>query len=126
MSLTQNGVLKKDDNDYPVSGGVSSSDGQTILNAKIDPITGRWLVDMAGTGGTGTYYSVTGTVDGANATFTIAVAVASDFLLFLARQPQMLTTDFTYVAGASTTTITMIAAPDASLSSQPFVAFVIS
>lgn len=125
MALTQNGVLQKDDNGYPVMGGVSSTDGNTVLNAEIDPITGRLLVDATG-GGTGTNYSVSGTIDGSNVTFTIAVAVTSDFTLFLARQPQALTTDYTYSAGASTTTITMVGAPDASLSGQPFWAFVVS
>lgn len=45
------GVLKKDDNGYPVMGGVSSSDANAVLNSKIDPITGRLLVDTGGGGG---------------------------------------------------------------------------
>lgn len=106
---------------------VSNADGSTIVRLWADPVTHRLLVDLAGGGGgTGTYYTVSGTVDGSNVTFTIPVAVTSDFLLFLARQPQALTTDFTYVAGVSTTTITMTYAPDASFNGQPFQAFVIS
>lgn len=105
---------------------VSNADGTTILRLWADPITHRLLVDISGGGGTGTYYTVSGAVNGSNVTFTIPVAVTSDFLLFLARQPQALTTDFTYSAGVSTTTITMTYAPDASLSSQPFQAFVIT
>lgn len=122
---TQNGVLQKDDNAYPVMGGTSSSDNNTVINSAFDPVTRRLLVDITG-GGAGTWYDVTGTIDGSNVTFTIAVAAGSDFLLFLARQPQMLTTDFTYSVGASTTTITYTGAPDASLSGQPHKAFVIS
>jgi len=126
MALTQNGVLQKDDNGYPVMGGTSSADDATIINAAFDPVTRRLLVDAAAGGGTGTWYDVSGTIDGSNVTFTIPVAVGSDFLLFLARQPQMGTTDFTYVAGVGTTTITYVTAPDASLSGFPHKAFVIS
>ena len=45
------GVLKKDDNGYPVSGGVSSTNSDAVLNMQIDPITGRVLVDNAGSTG---------------------------------------------------------------------------
>lgn len=45
------GVLKKDDNGYPVSGGVSSSNPNAVLNVQISPVTGRVLVDNAGGGG---------------------------------------------------------------------------
>lgn len=51
------GVLKKDDNGYPVSGGVSSTDANAVLNAKIDPVTGRLLIASTG-GGSGTVTSV--------------------------------------------------------------------
>lgn len=47
MALTQNGVLQKDDNGYPVAGGVSSADGSTVLNLEVSPATGRLLVDSA-------------------------------------------------------------------------------
>lgn len=124
--MTQNGVLQTDDNDKPVMGGTSSTDNATVINSAFDPVTRRLLVDTAGGGGTGTYYSVTGAINGSNVTFTIAVEVGSDFLLFLARQPQMLTTDFTYVAAAGSTTITYVSAPDASLNGQPHVAYVVS
>lgn len=107
---------------------VSNADGTTIVRLWADPITHRLLTDNSGGGGggTGTYYTVTGTIDGSNVTFTIPVAVTSDFILFLARQQQALTIDYTYSAGVSTTTITYAAAPDASLSGQPHQAFVIS
>lgn len=125
------GVLKKDDNGYPVMGGVSSSDATVVLNSRINPVTGRLLVQSSASGGTGTWWKVTGTIDGANVTFSIATAVASDFLLVLARQPQALTVgadtwDYSYVAGGGVTTITYVAAPDASLSGQPHQAFIIT
>jgi hypothetical protein len=56
------GVLQKDDNGYPVMGGVSSSNPVKVLNSEIDPLTGRLLVDSTGGGGTGTVTEVdTGT-----------------------------------------------------------------
>jgi hypothetical protein len=103
------GVLKKDDNGYPVAGGVSSSDANVVLPFEIDPATGRLLTDSASGGGTGTWYDVAGTIDGSNVTFTIATEAMSDFLLFFERQPQMETDDFTYVAAAGSTTITYVA-----------------
>lgn len=124
--MTTKTFAATDVNDKPSLIAVSSTDSTQIVRLTADPATGALLVTISGGGGTGTYYTVSGTVDGSNVTFTIPVAVASDFLLFLARQPQALTTDFTYVAGVSTTTITMTYAPDASLSTQPFQAFVIS
>lgn len=57
MTITQNGVLQKDDNDNPVMGGTSSSDDSTIINAAFDPITRRLLTDAAG-GGSGTVTDV--------------------------------------------------------------------
>lgn len=117
------GVLKKDDNGYPVGGGVSSADANAVLNFTIDSSTGRLLIKgSAATGGTGTWYDVTGTINGSNVTFTIPVSPTSDILLFLNRQPQMETTDFTL----SGSTVTYTAAPDASLSGTPHKAFVIS
>lgn len=108
-------------------GGTSSTDDATIINASFDPVTRRLLTDSAGgSGGTGTWYDVSGTINSSNVTFTIPVAVTSDFLVFLARQPQMKTEDFTYVAGVGTTTITYVTAPDAALSGFPHKAFVIS
>lgn len=125
------GTLKKDDNDYPVSGGVSTSDANVVLPFKVNPSNGRLQVENASGGGTGTWYKVNGTIDGTNATFTIAVTVTSDFLLVLNRQPMAQnvgsdTWDYSYVAGVGTTTITYTSPPDASLSGTPHLAFVIS
>ncbi len=101
---------------------VSSADGSTIVRLWADPITHRLLTDSASGGGTGTWYDVTGSINGSNVTFTIPVSPSSDILLFLARQPQMDSEDFT-ITGS---TITYAVAPDASLSGQPHKAFVIS
>lgn len=57
MGITQNGALKKDDNDNPVMGGTSSSDNATIINSAYNPVTRRLLTDSAG-GGTGTVTDV--------------------------------------------------------------------
>lgn len=93
-----------------------------------DPITHRLLVDNSGGGGggTGTVYTVSGTINSVNTTFTIPVAVGSDFMLTLVNQPQMLNIDYTYSVGATTTTIVMTTPPDISLSGLGFQAFVIS
>ena len=72
-------------------------------------------------GGLGTTYieeAVTGTIDGSNVTFTVTNTPVTFIGLYLARQPQMLTTDYT----RSTTTITYGTAPLASLSGEPHVA----
>lgn len=50
MSASNHGVLQKDDNGYPVAGGVSSADATLVLNAKIDSVTGRLLVTNGGSG----------------------------------------------------------------------------
>lgn len=49
--MNENGVLQKDDNGYPVMGGTSSIDNQTIINSSYNPVTRRLLVDNAGAGG---------------------------------------------------------------------------
>ncbi len=115
-----------DNNHTPSLMGVSNADGVSPVTIYADPVTHRLLIDSAGGGGTGTYYTVAGTIDGSNATFTIPIAVTSDFLLFLNRQPQAFTIDFSYVAGVGVTTITYVTPPDASYSGLPHQAFTIS
>jgi len=105
---------------------VSSSDDKTIVRLTADPVTGALLVTSSGGGGTQTQYTVSGVINGSNTVFTIPVAVTSDPLLLLDRQPQIIGVDFTYSAGASSTTLTYSIAPDASLSGQPHVAYVVS
>lgn len=79
MAITQNGVLKRDDNDVPVMGGTSSVDNATIINSAFDPVTRRLLTDSASGSGTVTSVSVVnangfdGTV--ANATTTPAITI---------------------------------------------------
>lgn len=125
--MMYNGSLQRDDNDYPVMGGTSSDDNKTVINSAYNPVTRALLVTSGSSGGgAGTWYTVTGTINSSNVTFTIPVAVKSDFLLVLNRQPQAQGTDYTYLAGASTTTITYTSAPDSSLSGTPHQAFVVS
>ena len=70
---TQNGSLKKDDNDYPVMGGTSSVDNASIINAAFDPVTRRLLVDSTGSGSNfADNETPSGTIDGVNVTFTLA------------------------------------------------------
>lgn len=61
---TQNGVLKRDDNDSPVMGGTSNVDNKTIVNSSFDPVTRRLLTDTGGTGGSITVTDGTTTVTG--------------------------------------------------------------
>lgn len=74
----------------------------------------------AGSGSTTTQavYSdtVAGTIDGINTIFTVSTAINTAFTLYLANSVYQPIVDFTY----SGTTITMVTAPDSSLSGQPF------
>lgn len=72
MAITQNGSLKRDDNDQAVMGGTSSVDNATIINSSFDPTTRRLLVDAGSAGSTLTFKTPTGTVNGINDTFTVA------------------------------------------------------
>lgn len=103
---------------------VSSVDNKTIVRLAADPNTGALLVTTSGGGGIMTKYNVSGTINSSNVTFTIPVAVGSDFILVLVNQFQMLGIDYTYSVGATTTTITMTTAPDSSLSGLGFQAYV--
>lgn len=114
-----------DHNHTAVLLAVSSADGKTPVLVWADPVTHRLLTTSTG-GGTMTKYNVSGTINSSNVTFTIPVSVTSDFILVLVNQFQMLGIDYTYVAGVSTTTITMTVAPDASLSGLGFQAYVTS
>lgn len=115
------------------AGGKYQLELRDIKGARLDkPNQGFNMNDQRWHGGgssssasVGTNYDVSGTIDGMNDTFTIPVAVSGDFTLFLARQPQAPTVDYSYVVGASTTTITYVVPPDASLSSEPHWAFVV-
>lgn len=115
-----------DDDHTPVLMATSSTDGKTPVAVWANPVTHRLLTTTSGTGGMMTKYDVSGTIDGSNVTFTIAVAAASDFILVLVNQFQMLGIDYTYSVGVGTTTITYTIAPDASLSGLGHQAYVVS
>ena len=122
---------KIDQNSRQTLTAVASDASGDIVQVYADKTTHRLLTQSAGGGGTGTWWKVNGTINSSNVTFTIATAVASDFLLVLARQPQAQdvgadTFDYSYSVGGGTTTITMHYAPDSSLSGQPFQALVIT
>lgn len=70
------GVIKKDDNGYPVAGGVSTADANVVLNAKINSSTGGLVVTDT-SGGTVTSVSVTTAngVSGSVATATTTPAI---------------------------------------------------
>lgn len=65
-----------------------------------------------------TFYTdtVTGTIDGVNQTFTVTNTITSALALYLANSIYRPSVDFT----TSGTTITMVVAPDSSLSGEPF------
>lgn len=105
---------------------VSTVDDKTIVRLTADPVTGALLVTGNSGGGSMTKYNVSGLINSSNVTYTIPVAVTSDFILVLVNQFQMLDIDYTYSVGATTTTITMTTAPDSSLSGLGFQAYVTS
>lgn len=72
MAITQNGVLQKDDNGYPVMGGTSSVDDSTIIDSAFDPSTRRLLVDSTGGGGGFTLLTPTGSVNSINTAFVFS------------------------------------------------------
>lgn len=97
---------------------VSNADGSTPIRLWADPVTHRLLVDIPSASVTIYNDTVSGTIDGANKTFTVTNTIASNgaIALFLAGIPYQATVDYTY----SGTTITMVVAPDVTISGQPF------
>lgn len=116
-------ALNRDANRVVVAGGVYDDGSGTIAAVPINASNGRVKISATvAAGALGTWYDVTGTIDGSNTTFTIPVTPSKSILLFLGRQPQMPTVDFTL----SGSTITYVTAPDSSLSGQPHKAFLCS
>lgn len=76
MGITLRGALKKDDNDYPVMGGTSSLDNNTIINSSFDPLTRRLLTDDSGGSGGFTVLTATETPNGIRTVFTFPSATA--------------------------------------------------
>lgn len=129
MSTGANAPL--DENSRDGLYGLSSANDGSRVDVWVNPVTHAVLTENDGGGGQGTWYTVTGDIDGVNTSFSIATAAGSDFVLMLARQPQMQDVgsdmwDYSYTTGGGSTTITYHTAPDASLSGQPHLAFVIS
>ena len=77
-----------------------------------------WYAANGGGGGSTTIYTdtVSGTIDGVNTTFTVSHSITSAIVLVLANSNYQPGVDFT----TSGTTITMMVAPDSSLSGQSF------
>lgn len=82
---TQNGVLKKDDNGYPVMGGTSSADNATVVNSSFDVSTRRLQVTSSGSGQVLPYVAKTATyavgvndyvIEATSGTFTVTLPTA--------------------------------------------------
>lgn len=81
---------------------VSTADDKTIVRLVADPITGALVVTSSGGGGVGTWYAVSGVINGTNPTFTLPVVPASDFVLVLGGQTQILGKWYTVVGNTIT------------------------
>lgn len=103
MAQSQNGVLQKDDNGYPVMGGTSSSDDNTIINAAFDPITRRLLTDAA-TRGSVTSISVV-TANGVSGSVANPTTTPAITLVLGAITPS--TVNGVTLSGSSTPTLTV-------------------
>lgn len=98
-----NETARKDENAVPVLTAVTDDSSQEIRMLRVNPATGRLLVSpLGGSGGTGTWYSVSGTINGSNPTFTLPLIPASDFVLILGGQTQIKTKWYT-VSGSTIT-----------------------
>jgi hypothetical protein len=81
-----------------------------------DPATTEWVpIWNPGSGGGGTFAqrTISGTQDGTNVTFTVAVAITS-FQLFRNGVLQVTPGDYTFTTGSGVTTITFAVWPPAS------------
>lgn len=99
MAITQRGSLKKDDNDYPVMGGTSSVDNDTVINSAFDPSTRRLLVDASGGAGGVTVETPVGAINGSNTVYTVSHAPA---FVVVDSSSYFETLHYTYAAGTIT------------------------
>lgn len=81
---TQNGVLKKDDNGYPVMGGTSSADNATIINSAFNPATRRLLTDSGSSAATAATWGGSG---GNTSTITDARITPTSMIVFMTATP---------------------------------------
>lgn len=104
MSRATHSVLQKDDNGYPVMGGVSSSDNTLVKNAVIDSVTGRLYTDNGGGGG-GNNFIYNEVVSGSGTSFTLAHTPVTGLVsVYGAGQKLFPTNDYT-ISGAVITTV---------------------
>lgn len=103
----------RDQNRVTVASGQSNLDSTQSLPFLINGITGRVLVDISSSLGAAWYNETpSGLVNGVNTTFTLANTPATNSLvLTIARQPQILGTDYTI----SGNTITYLSPPASGL-----------
>lgn len=92
----------RDQNHVPVALGVSSVDGVTTLPFKIDPVTGRLLVDASGGGGSGTVTSVS-VVSANGFAGTVATATTTPAITLTTTITGILQGNGTAISAASTT-----------------------
>ena len=120
--------LNRDANYVAVGGGVYDDGSNVIAPLLINASTGRLKVTATigsiTPGSFGTWYNVSGTINGSNVTFTIPISPVGQGILFLARQPQMPNMGATtWDYSISGNTITYTTAPDGSLAGQPHLFF---
>lgn len=105
-------ILAIDQNSARALGGVTDDANQYIRNLRVDPVTGRLLISVSG-GALPTEIVFTGTVDGANTSFTVTsepTYVVTDGIWLKATDNNG-GTQWTYSSG----TVTMIIPPQSSI-----------
>lgn len=98
------GNAKRDENFIPTLLGVSNADGTTPVTIYVDPTTHRMLVSATGSS-FGDAETPSGTVNGINATFTLANTPSPAGSLILTKNGQVMKsggTDFTLATATIT------------------------
>lgn len=93
----------RDQNRVPVATGQSSVDSTQTLPFKIDPVTGRVLVDASGASGTAVYNEV---VAGSGTAWTLAHTPTTGTLMLYANGQRLTPTVDYSLSGADVTTVT--------------------